>query len=189
MITIIPASAYRRMPWKNGQGETTEIAAEPGHGQFLWRVSIADVVRSGPFSAYPGMERWITVLEGAGMRLLVGEDPPRLVRTLDPPVCFPGDAATSCEIIDGAIRDFNLMLDRRHVEGRLAVLAAPAPYRLESETTLLFAVTRGVTVSAGDRSIELPVGDTALLSSPGGIATLDAGAAAIVAAVARRRGS
>ena len=187
MLTVIPASTYRRMPWKNGQGETTEIAVEPAGGSFLWRLSIADVARSGPFSAYPGIERWVTVLSGSGMRLTIGEDAPRLVRALDPPVRFSGGAVTSCELLAGAIRDFNLMLDHDAAEGQLAVLRGPLSQRLEGETVLLHAVTGSASVSAASQTIALPEGDTARLDGAGGSVTLGAGATAILAVIARRR--
>ena len=175
------------MPWKNGQGGTTEIAVEPAGNSFRWRLSIADVGHSGSFSAYPGIERWITVLSGSGMRLLVGNDPPRLVRALDPPVRFSGDAMTSCELLAGAIRDFNLMLDHDAAEGQLAVLRGPLSQRLEGETAFLHAAAGGATVSAAGETIALPEGDTVRLDGAGGSVTLGAGAAAIMAVVGRRR--
>src|SRR5215510_3780263 len=46
-MRIILPDAYRRMPWKNGAGTTTEIAIDPPEadvaGRFRWRLSIADV--------------------------------------------------------------------------------------------------------------------------------------------------
>jgi environmental stress-induced protein Ves len=47
------------MPWKNGGGETTEIAVFPdgaGLSDFDWRVSMARVDGDGPFSSFPGIE-------------------------------------------------------------------------------------------------------------------------------------
>ena len=48
-------SEYRLMPWKNGLGVTREMAVFPSganleRGDFLWRLSSADVGTSGPFS-------------------------------------------------------------------------------------------------------------------------------------------
>ena len=60
------------MPWKNGQGETVEIARSPdgeGLDDFDWRVSVAPVVADGAFSMFPGIERTIAVIEGSGMAL------------------------------------------------------------------------------------------------------------------------
>jgi hypothetical protein len=54
-------------PWKNGLGRTRELAvAPPGAGMdgFLWRVSVAEVDSAAPFSAFPGIDRTIVLLEG-----------------------------------------------------------------------------------------------------------------------------
>ena len=60
---------------------------------FDWRVSLADVTADGPFSAFPGIDRTLTVVEGAGMDLVVdGEH-----HIVDEPLWphdFPGDRPT-----------------------------------------------------------------------------------------------
>ena len=61
--------------WKNGGGVTREIVASPEGAPldaFDWRVSLADVSADGPFSSFPGVDRTLTVVEGAGMDLMVG---------------------------------------------------------------------------------------------------------------------
>ena len=48
------------MPWKNGGGETAEIAVSPPGAaldDFDWRLSMARVETDGPFSAFPGIDR------------------------------------------------------------------------------------------------------------------------------------
>ena len=69
MRHLTPAD-YRRMPWRNGGGVTTEIAIAPdGAGlvgeRFLYRVSIADVMSDGPFSRFEGYDRHIMLPAGA----------------------------------------------------------------------------------------------------------------------------
>src|SRR5215510_11278140 len=106
------------MPWKNGLGVTREIAIDPpgasmNDAGFRWRLSIAMVAQSGPFSQFTGIDRTIMVIEGKGMKLSVaGRSPHRLDRCFVP-FEFSGDAATVCELIDGPIQDFNLMVNRR----------------------------------------------------------------------------
>jgi environmental stress-induced protein Ves len=57
------------MRWKNGGGTTTQILVEPqGAARLAWRVSVADVAASGPFSSFPGYERHIVVIEGGARR-------------------------------------------------------------------------------------------------------------------------
>lgn len=61
-LTRLLAANHRRMPWKNGRGETTEIAVWPegaGLQDFGWRLSMAGVSEHGAFSAFPGSTaRW-----------------------------------------------------------------------------------------------------------------------------------
>src|SRR5215472_7923266 len=110
---LIRPEEYRVMPWRNGLGTTAEIATEPGAaGRFRWRLSIADVAASGPFSDFAGYDRVIAVASGAGMRLAVaGRAPVELTRDSQP-YALPGEAATECTLLEGPIRDFNLMTDR-----------------------------------------------------------------------------
>ncbi|HEU4539125.1 MAG TPA: HutD family protein, partial [Polyangiaceae bacterium] len=64
--------ALPAQPWKNGGGTTREIAAMPpdaGTSGFAWRVSVAEIARPGPFSAFPGVDRQIVLLAGEGVRL------------------------------------------------------------------------------------------------------------------------
>ena len=56
-------------PWRNGGGVTRELLAWPDGGDWRVRVSVADIDADGPFSAFPGVERWFAVLEGAGVAL------------------------------------------------------------------------------------------------------------------------
>ena len=121
------------MPWKNGSGTTTEIAIDPPGAdvgnRFRWRLSIADVERSGPFSAFAGYERTIMVIAGQGMDLSVGGQPARrLDRTFEPCV-FSGDAPAECRLLNGPIRDFNLMVERSSLRSRLEVMHLDATPR------------------------------------------------------------
>jgi environmental stress-induced protein Ves len=184
VITVIPAADWCRMPWKNGLGETTEIAVEGDGDGFLWRVSIADVAQSGRFSDYPDVQRWITVLSGAGMRLLVGDAAPLVVRALDTPVCFAGDVETQCELLDGAIQDFNFMLDRRRVGGRMEVVNGPLSVEPSWGVILVHAVTLGVVVSVpGGAAVMLAAKDTAVVRVAGSRVALEDGATAILVCI------
>jgi environmental stress-induced protein Ves len=128
---VIEPAAYQRMPWRNGQGMTTEIAIADGPGgRFRWRLSIADVTQSGPFSNFAGYERIIAVVAGNGMRLDVAGCAPVVLDGASDPHAFPGEAATSCTLLDGPIRDFNLICDRDACRGTLDALRfADAPLR------------------------------------------------------------
>lgn len=134
VIRVIDASHHRVMPWKNGFGTTTEIAIDPPDadvgGRFRWRLSIAAVERSGPFSAFPGYDRTIMVIEGHGMNLVVGDRPAQRLDRLFEPFGFSGDAQAECRLLDGPVRDFNLMVERSWLRSHMTVLRADAMPRM-----------------------------------------------------------
>lgn len=179
---ILHSGDYQRMPWKNGGGTTTEIwkAASPA-GEMLWRLSIADVASDGPFSEFPGIDRWIMVIQGKGMELkIAGLGTKRLDRPFEP-LFFPGDAKTDCTLIDGPIRDFNFMVARGFGKGTLQVsrltagMAAP-----------LGENTAAVHVLAGSAEIEtndirpLAANDTWIAEQPGKVKVTGEAVLAIV---------
>jgi environmental stress-induced protein Ves len=155
---LLRAADYPRMPWKNGAGSTLEIARDAGDGLdgFGWRLSIADVGESGGFSAFTGYQRVITVLEGAGMRLTVDGRPSRCLTALDA-FAFDGGAAVSCELLDGPIRDFNLIYSPKRYAARLQWLRVEGEVRLFSSasTLLLFAAEAGVGVEIDGQSTQV----------------------------------
>lgn len=103
-------------PWRNGGGSTRELLTWPHKDEWSARVSIAQIAQAGPFSAYPGVTRWFSVLSGEGVTLRVDGQERELDRQSDP-LRFDGSAAVDCTLAGGATEDFNLMLRGR--EGSL----------------------------------------------------------------------
>ena len=98
------------MPWANGAGTTREVAKASYDGDsFDWRLSFADVGQSGPFSALPGIDRVITLVEGTSMTLTVDGDEHVLLPF--EPYAFAGEAAVDCAT-DRPTVDFNVMTRR-----------------------------------------------------------------------------
>ena len=158
---------YRVMPWKNGGGSTTEIAIYPETSDisstgFIWRVSIAEVAVDGPFSRFPGIDRHIMTIAGHGMRLEA-----ELRATIDlsqrfVPRQFSGDWDVEGRLVDGPVRDFNLMVARTRGTGTLSVdqISARKRYTADGNTLLLY-------VLEGDATAEARViaeGDTLVLT-------------------------
>jgi len=107
MVDLVPP-----LPWRNGGGSTRELFTWPG-GEAPWqlRISVADITRDGPFSAFDGVDRWFAVLQGAGVRLgLPGGR--QALDVASPPLQFAGEDAPGCWLTDGPTRDLNLMLLR-----------------------------------------------------------------------------
>ena len=166
---ILTSSNYQHMPWKNGGGTTTEIwkAASPV-GEMLWRLSIADVASDGPFSEFPGIDRWIMVISGKGMTLTIeGLGAKRLDRPFEP-LFFPGDAKTDCKLIDGPIRDFNFMIARSFGKGTLQVLqlAAGMAPPLGENTAAIHVLAGSVEIEANDIR-QLAASDSWIADQPG----------------------
>ncbi|MGI4858448.1 MAG: HutD/Ves family protein, partial [Janthinobacterium lividum] len=66
------AATLAPVAWKNGGGTTSEIAVWPraaSFDAFVWRVSVAEIAQDGAFSDFPGVDRTIVLLSGAGMDL------------------------------------------------------------------------------------------------------------------------
>ena len=159
-LARVTQGEWRRMPWKNGGGVTSEVLSEPGpDGRFLWRLSIAEVAASGPFSDFAGYERHILLLEGDGFVLrLAGAPPLRLDRRLEP-FTFDGGRPAECELLGGPVRDLNLIVAREAGAGGLRVIRIAAGGRIELPLAgvVFVHVVEGAVDSGG---VRLGPGDT-----------------------------
>lgn len=165
MRHLTPA-AYRCMPWRNGGGTTTEILVappniDPARERFDYRVSIADVAGSGPFSRFPGYDRHIMLLSGAGMTLDCGEHGRIDLEVPFVPRFFSGDWDVHGSLRAGPVRDFNLIADRARVSASLDVrlLDAPETLAFAAGTVRIVHVISGTLAGAGE-------GDTLVAEAP-----------------------
>lgn len=153
-IEVRSHTDYARTAWKNGGGVTHEVAIAPEGGtwdDFAWRISCAEVSASGPFSAFPGVDRVILLVRGGEMVLTVDGVPHRLAAF--EPLSFAGECVTSCEITTPTV-DLNVMTRRGRARAEVAVVVAterievaPGPGAL-----IVVALTDGVVVSASEAS-------------------------------------
>jgi environmental stress-induced protein Ves len=116
-MRLIAAKDRQRTRWKNDGGWTTELARDPAGGDdFRWRVSIAEIESDGPFSSFPGIERDLLLLDGAGIELDIdGASTRRLTQRFER-VHFAGEARVDCRLVAGPTRDFNVMARRDCVQ-------------------------------------------------------------------------
>jgi len=145
-IRLLDVQDQRRMPWKNGGGVTRELAKFPaGTGldgnPFLWRISIADVEGDGPFSVFPGYDRTIMLIDGSGMELESQDRQTARLATPYQPWQFSGDVATDCRLLDGPVRDFNVMSARDRVTHHCDVIRGSASEAIwQPDSTALFCL-------------------------------------------------
>jgi len=164
-MRVLRSADYRRMRWKNGGGWTTQIAVSPPDAaEFDWRVSIAEIDSNGPFSPFPGCERHIALLEGAGMQLDVdGEQGVRLDQRLRFHT-FSGDRAAHGRLLSGPVRDFNVIVRRARAQAEVLYrpLVGPMVFLPEAAATwLIYLVGGQATVKQGE--LDLAQGDTLLI--------------------------
>ena len=138
--------------WRNGGGTTRELLAWPATGDWQIRISVAEIEADGSFSAYPGVERWFTVLQGAGVELSFDGQRHRLQRG-DAPVRFDGGRDTGCRLIDGPTRDLNLML--RDATGTMACSVDGQAWSPRAAQCGLFSAVAGRSTAA-DVEIDVP---------------------------------
>lgn len=142
-MRILRSADYRRMPWKNGGGETREIAVSPAGATLEtldWRVSLATVAENGPFSVFKGVRRTLCVIRGAGIQLQVGDRAPTALYSSSEPCTFDGEATTSARLIDGPIEDLNVMSRRGRYSHRVErlVLNEAADLGTSAQTLIVY---------------------------------------------------
>jgi environmental stress-induced protein Ves len=111
---LVTADSLPSMPWKNGGGTTREVLKFPASATidtFDWRISLAAVATSGPFSLFPGIDRTMIVTDGQGIEL---DDKGQRItlRRSDEPFSFAGEGRYRASLIDGPMADLNVMTRR-----------------------------------------------------------------------------
>jgi len=172
MTQLIQYASLRAAPWKNGGGTTTEIAISPAGSalsKFDWRVSLATIAQSGPFSSYPGIDRSLALVDGDGVLLDFGDE--RFVLSPSEPLIeFPGEASVEATITDGHTTDFNVMTRRGRCRHRLErrVIRGRDELTRRSGTTMLFlAEGESLTLSSASERIALVRFDAVVLEADG----------------------
>lgn len=166
----IKPSDGRRMPWKNGAGSTLELAVEPPGASletgFLWRLSSAEVAASGPFSLFPGLERWLFLLEGDGFELDFHNRGRVDLKEPFAPVRFMGDWPASATLAGGPCTDLNLMVDPSRLRASIEVvrLERNRGFKLAAPITLFFLAAGTASIP----SLDIHLGSRHLLRIDGG---------------------
>ena len=149
-------------PWRNGGGQTRVMAQGPSAtspDDFSWRLSVAQVDRSGPFSAYPGLHRQLIVAGDQPLTLVIDDHR----RTLGPGsiAAFDGGASVSCEVARGPVTAVNVMTRPGQVTAQVTIEDAEADLVVESPTagwSCLVALTQHTTL--GGHSLAMAPQDT-----------------------------
>jgi environmental stress-induced protein Ves len=137
-MRILRAADRRAIPWKNGGGVTRDVAvfpAGPSPDNFDWRVSIAEIASSGPFSFFAGIDRQFAVLDGQVALTFDGQE--KILNPQSDVLSFAGEAPVHGEPFGGVSQDLNVMTRRDRFTGRLQRLAAASVTPSATVTILL----------------------------------------------------
>jgi environmental stress-induced protein Ves len=146
---LIPHSSFVKGMWRNGRGISWDIASDrPGESEFGWRLAIAEIAASGPFSLYGPVNRVFTLIEGDGVDLSF-EDSARLaVHERFVPHVFPCDIATECKLHGQVAKVLNLFTARGSFAADVKVIEVDGdcPLSLTTPLTLLFVLQGAIEV-------------------------------------------
>lgn len=180
MMKLLRAADHRLTRWKNGLGETREVAAATDPNDpagFLWRVSMATVAADGPFSHFPGIDRTIAVMQGDGMRLTVdGADV--MLSHGGKPFSFAGEATVTSFLTGGTTIDLNAMSLRSGLTHRMTRLdmASGATVTAKADVSVL-VFNSAANVSFAGQSAQVERFDAIAGIASGGQITIDGGPA------------
>lgn len=161
-IEVITPAQWQTQRWQNGGGITHQLCRQDDEQGLLWRVSIAEVASDGPFSRFDNIDRIIMLLSGGGFSLHGVGANPQLLDTPLMPFAFAGETAIHCTLLNGAVRDFNLMTRRGAVQADLQVLTiGRTQHTLPlSAQTLLYVAAGSVDAVLGTEHITLEAQQT-----------------------------
>lgn len=155
-MQIIRQTDFTVTPWKNGGGVTREALRVPASGDpFLWRVSIAQIDKSGPFSDFAAYNRTMVLLRGSGVDLTCANGERYRLRHIGDLIEFDGALAMQCVLEAGPCVDLNLIAAKtlRAVHARVHRLQEPLAVPAGGAgSTLIVPIDAAVVVrsAAGD---------------------------------------
>ena len=143
--------------WANGGGITREVVAWPDPGDWQWRISLAEVAESGPFSILSDVDRTIVLVSQGRLALDFGTHAIELSRWV--PFDFRGEAPVFGRIGGTATEDLNVMTRRGHFTSVVRVFSSSA------EMFVVAGVERVVVLLAGSGRVQM--GDLVYELGPG----------------------
>jgi len=151
-IDIISPDHFKTVPWKNGLGETIELAINEGGtlANFNWRLSMASVVEDGVFSNFEHYTRHLILIEGNGINLQHNANTiDKLTNILDM-ATFDGGNTTVGNLHAGDITDFNIITRTQKVNTQVVTHKKASNDLLETaDMCFIYSLYRDVTLTLG----------------------------------------
>jgi environmental stress-induced protein Ves len=187
MIRLLRAVERRPVAWKNGGGITREVATYPQGApldDFVWRISMAEVRKSGPFSTFPDVDRTLAVLSGS-LRLHFADGECMTMWPSDAAHSFSGDRAVVGVPVNGTVEDLNVMTRKGAYSASIERLNAGEHVIVVEAFKIAVVVAMGEAIVETERGSHSLTAFDALLVEDGNDAEDGAGATLQLATAAR----
>jgi environmental stress-induced protein Ves len=145
-VTVVPQADLPISLWPNGAGRKADIVQGDG-----WLAAFAWLDADAPFSDYSGVDRTITLIDGAGFELRFDTGDILAVAPRQP-AAFDGGAPLACHLPHGACRVLNVMTRRDQWRHHVEVGAATDT---DADVTILVALDDFARVEVSGTEIEL----------------------------------
>jgi environmental stress-induced protein Ves len=162
---LITADSLPSTPWKNSGGTTREVVKFPASSTietFDWRISLAAVASSGPFSLFPGIDRTMIVTDGHGIELDDNDERVAL-RHSDEPFSFPGEIPYRASLLRGPIADLNVMTRRTRYSHAVRRYRAAGTSIDRGNTRVIVSLSDRLICAVGTESVALARLDSLLV--------------------------
>jgi environmental stress-induced protein Ves len=152
MFTIIHPQQFKTLPWKNGKGETIELAINDNANlnNFEWRISMASVVEDGVFSDFSGYMRNLILIEGKGLNLQHDHNHIDKLNNLLEVATFDGACSTVGNLHDGAITDFNVITAKEKYRTKVSTYFHKTKIEIKPRTMCFIYSLSGNTIFSID---------------------------------------
>jgi environmental stress-induced protein Ves len=192
-VRLLRAADRIAVPWKNGGGITREICRSPGaegSGPFDWRISIAEVSESGPFSRFVSYRRLIALIAGRGMELHSASSHPIVLipRTVH---AFDGEDEVTGILPSGPVSDLNVIFRQHLIQASLRFSEGAERWDARSGTEVILINVQEETLSciAGGETIQLAPLDAISAAAGASVSREPGGTCAVVQLDSLRRPS
>lgn len=141
-VEVVRFAQLPSTPWKNGLGTTTQLAIHPSGADantFEWRISIAALTGTAPFSSFADVERCLAMLAGE-VTLLRATQAAIKLTPASPPLTFAGTEPITGRVETDDALDLNLMYRPSRWHGALRKIALRESVRLADDVTMLCAL-------------------------------------------------
>jgi len=161
MLTVITPAQFKKIPWKNGKGTTTELAISENStlDDFSWRLSIASVVTNGAFSDFSGYWRNLVLISGEGITLqhtLNNETHTDNLTELLQVSSFDGASKTRGELVGGSINDFNVMTNTKNYKAEVSTYTNKEQIKVKAcDHCFVYSLSNEVTLFNSRQEIQI----------------------------------